>query len=153
MKKGVGSGERAPILVFFRSTASARRFPTWRAAFSRLELAQGLTMAFFRVGVPYSCVEVGCRRVPPAAVIISIRNGFNLPSCLLALSREGHVSSKTHWTFLSRSDRARAWWSTRVCARACVRVCIYCVCVCVFIKLHITAQSGPVILVILCHSY
>ena len=27
------------------------------------------------------------------------------------------------------------------------------VCVCVFIKLHITAQSGPVILVILCHSY
>ena len=26
------------------------------------------------------------------------------------------------------------------------------VCVCVFIKLHITTQSGPVILVILCHS-
>ena len=31
-------------------------------------------------------------------------------------------------------------------------VFIVCVCVCVFIKLHITAQSGPVILVILCHS-
>ena len=30
-------------------------------------------------------------------------------------------------------------------------VCV-CVCVCVFIKLHVTAQSGPVILVILCHS-
>ena len=30
----------------------------------------------------------------------------------------------------------------------CVRVCV-----CVFIKLHITAQSGPVILVILCHSH
>ena len=27
-----------------------------------------------------------------------------------------------------------------------------CVCVCIFIKLHITAQSGLVILVILCHS-
>ena len=27
------------------------------------------------------------------------------------------------------------------------------VCLCVFIKLHITAQSGPVILVILCHSH
>ena len=27
-----------------------------------------------------------------------------------------------------------------------------CVCVCVFINLHITAQSGPVIRVILCHS-
>ena len=28
-----------------------------------------------------------------------------------------------------------------------------CVCVCVFMKLHITAQTGPVILVILCHSH
>ena len=28
-----------------------------------------------------------------------------------------------------------------------------CVCVCVCIKLHITAQSGLVILVILCHSH
>ena len=27
------------------------------------------------------------------------------------------------------------------------------VCVCVIIKLHITAQSSPVILVILCHSH
>ena len=32
-------------------------------------------------------------------------------------------------------------------------VCVLCVCVCVLIKLHITAQSGPVILVILCHSH
>ena len=31
-------------------------------------------------------------------------------------------------------------------------VCIY-VCMYVFIKLHITTQSGPVILVILCHSH
>ena len=37
---------------------------------------------------------------------------------------------------------------TTVCV--CVRVGV---CVCVFIKLHITAQSGPVILVILCHSH
>ena len=34
----------------------------------------------------------------------------------------------------------------------CLCVCV-CVCVCVFIKLHITTQSGPVILVILCHSH
>ena len=35
-----------------------------------------------------------------------------------------------------------------------VHVCMcVCVCVCVFIKLHITTQSGPVILVILCHSH
>ena len=32
------------------------------------------------------------------------------------------------------------------------RMCV-CVCVCVFIKLYITAQSGLVILVILCHSH
>ena len=35
-------------------------------------------------------------------------------------------------------------------ALGCV-VCV-CVCMCVFIYLHITAQSGLVILVILCHS-
>ena len=34
----------------------------------------------------------------------------------------------------------------------CVYVCMY-VCMYVFIKLHITTQSGPVILVILCHSH
>ena len=53
-----------------------------------------------------------------------------------------------------------------VCLFVCVCVCVstridppkrgsmmcVCVCVCVFIKLHITAQSGLVILVILCHS-
>ena len=32
----------------------------------------------------------------------------------------------------------------------CVCVFVCSACVCVFIKLHITAQSGPVILVILC---
>ena len=40
-----------------------------------------------------------------------------------------------------------------LCVCVCVcRVCV-CVCVCVFIKLHITAQSGLVSLVILCHSH
>ena len=60
-----------------------------------------------------------------------------------------------------------------VCMYVCMYVCVY-VCVCVlcflpihsghqvrwtyqpghvFIKLHITTQSGPVILVILCHSH
>ena len=35
----------------------------------------------------------------------------------------------------------------------CMCVCVGVVaCVCVFIKLHIITQSGPVILVILCHS-
>ena len=34
-----------------------------------------------------------------------------------------------------------------------LKVPAVCVCVCVFMKLHITAQSGPVILFILCHSH
>ena len=39
-----------------------------------------------------------------------------------------------------------------VCMYVCVYVCVYvCMYVCIFIKLHITAQSGLVILVILCH--
>ena len=39
-------------------------------------------------------------------------------------------------------------WMHVVCMYVCVYVCMY-----VFIKLHITTQSGPVILVILCHSH
>ena len=39
-----------------------------------------------------------------------------------------------------------------VCMYVCKYVCMY-VCMYVFIKLHITTQSGPVILVILCHSH
>ena len=46
------------------------------------------------------------------------------------------------------------YYIASVCERVYMFVCVcVCVCVCVFIKLHITAQSGPVILVILCHSY
>ena len=39
-----------------------------------------------------------------------------------------------------------------VCMYLCMYVFMY-VCMYVFIKLHITTQSGPVILVILCHSH
>ena len=38
----------------------------------------------------------------------------------------------------------------QVCVCVCVSVCE---CMCVFIKLHITAQSGPDILAIRCHSH
>ena len=37
------------------------------------------------------------------------------------------------------------------CVCVCVCVCVCIVCVCVFIKLHITTQSGLLILVILRH--
>ena len=53
----------------------------------------------------------------PASVVMSIRNGFSLLSCSLALCRKDHVSSTTNWTLLSRRDRASAWWSTRLWVR------------------------------------
>ena len=44
---------------------------------------------------------------------------------------------------------------SRLCARYGVEASVFlpAVCVCVFFKLHITAQSDPVIVVILCHSH
>ena len=39
------AGNEPRYLFFFRSTAPARCFPTWRATFPRLEPTQGLTMA------------------------------------------------------------------------------------------------------------
>ena len=45
----------------------------------------------------------------PASVVMStIRNGFSVPFCPLALSRKGHVSSTINWTLLSRRGRASA---------------------------------------------
>ena len=45
-----------------------------------------------------------------------------------------------------------------VCMYVCIYVCMYvymyvCMYACLFIKFHITAQSGPVILVIQCHLH
>ena len=48
------------------------------------------------------------------SVAVSIRKGFNMPFCPLALSRKGHVSSTINWTLLSQRDRASAWRSTRL---------------------------------------
>ena len=44
-RKNCVAGDEPRYLFFFRSTASARCFPAWRAAFFRLELAQGLTVS------------------------------------------------------------------------------------------------------------
>ena len=43
-------------------------------------------------------------------------------------------------------------WSVGWTGKDQMSIYTQCVCVCVFIKLHITAQSGLVILVIICHS-
>ena len=56
---------------------------------------------------------------------------------------------------LTRPRSARPPWSPTNIVQYNINsmyVCMY-VCMYVFIKLHITTQSGPVILVILCHSH
>ena len=51
------------------------------------------------------------------SVVMSIRNGFSLPFCSLALYQKGHVSSTSKWTLHSRRDHPSAWWSTRLWVR------------------------------------
>ena len=58
------------------------------------------------------------------------------------MSNSRLVSQCVCWSHKTPIDR-NSWYA----------VCFVCVCVCVFIKLHITAQSGPVILVILYQSH
>ena len=72
------------------------------------------------------------------------RSAFPSETSRFALSILAHRGSAFPWLVNDRAAlRLRRIW--------CVCVCVYCVCR-VFIKLHITAQSGPVILVIICHS-
>ena len=52
---------------------------------------------------------------------------------------------------MKRNDALVSALIVSVCVCVCVFIKLH-VCVCVFIKLHITAQSGLVMLVILCHS-
>ena len=84
----------------------------------------------------YSCPrerEGGYKPIPP-----DLPGGERPPGrLLLQLQR---LSSAAGFRLIPKGR----WWDVCVCV---------CVCVCVFIKLHITAQSGPVILVILCHSH
>ena len=66
------------------------------------------------------------------------------PNRIAGAKRDGCCSRLNRNRCYTRPNRNRF-----VCV--CVCVCV-CACVCVFIKLHMTAQSGLVILVILCHS-
>ena len=91
-------GNEPRYLFFFRSTASATCTPTWRAAFPRLEPAQGLTMVMSSRSALF--LSRGWLS-KSASAAMSMRNGFSLPFCSLALCRKGHVSSTTNWTLLS----------------------------------------------------
>ena len=61
----------------------------------------------------------------------------------------GNASTVLYYTIL---HTARKYFSSSNTSVELQSVCV-CVCMCVFIKFHITAQFGPVILVILCHSH
>ena len=66
-----------------------------------------------------------------------------------------HVLVSTAFKKMRWKDEFRKWLpklSSLAFNDTCLYVCMY-VCMYVFIKLHITTQSGPVILVILCHSH
>ena len=106
-RRGKVAGNEHRYLFFFRSTASAWCFPAWITSFSRLELAQGLTMVmssrsalFLRRG--------RFSKSAPASVVMSMCRGFNLRFCQLVLSRKGHVASTTNRALLSQRDRASA---------------------------------------------
>ena len=109
-------GNEPRYMFLFRSTASAKCFPTWRALFSRLEPVQGLTMVMPSRSTLF-VYRGQLSKNAPASVVMSIRNGFSLTLCPLALSRKGHASSTINWTLLSQRDQARAWWRTRLWVR------------------------------------
>ena len=56
------------------------------------------------------------------------------------------------WLNPSRKKNEGTHRRKKVDRKSCVTF-LLCMYVCIFIKLHITAQSGPVIRVILCHSH
>ena len=68
-------------------------------------------------------------------------------------NRENITGNEPRYFFFflsTASMRCFLSWLT-ACKGQCM--CVLCVCMCVFVKFHITTQSGPVILVILCHSH
>ena len=87
----VGSGERAPKLVFIPSKCVGEVIfcIAWCIIFN---------------------IEGGARlsNRTPSYVVMSISREYNLPFCPLDLSPKTHVSSASNWTFLLRKDRARA---------------------------------------------
>ena len=78
------AGNEPRYLFFFRSTASARCFSIWHAAFPRLESAQGLTIVMSSISALFLS-RGWLSKSAPASVVVSIRNGFRLPFCSLAL--------------------------------------------------------------------
>ena len=91
------AGNEPRYLFFFRSTASARCFFTWRAAFPKLEPAQGLTVVMSSRSALFLS-RGWLSKTAPASVVMSIPIRFSLPFSSLALCRKGHVSSTTNWT-------------------------------------------------------
>ena len=111
---------------------------------------------------PYLLYCGGCTwtRINRQPVIIAITWHFSRQTLLEPLTVDDRSERFLfRWT-ISGCTVLEFRWSTQRSTDCCTLVCkqtfqlqYVCVCVCVFIKLHITTQSGPVILVILCHSH
>ena len=87
-----------------------------------------------------------CRTLRPRTVGCTGRGhccGDGEGGGILQREKKKKIQYKGSWE--TRRDYKRNY---ECCILCCV--CCVCACVCVFIKLHITTQSGPVILVILC---
>ena len=86
------AGDKSRYLFVLRSPALAGYIPAWRAAFSRLELTQELTMVISSTSVLF--LHWGwLSKGTPASVAMSIRKGLDVPRYRRVLSRKGLVSS------------------------------------------------------------
>ena len=91
----------------------------------------------------------------PVVEIMFLSRQFEILKITIKKTFQSQMDSKPKESRSSRPSGNVVLICLCVCLCVCVCVCAcVCVCVCVylFIKLHITAQSGLVILVILCHS-
>ena len=110
-RKGVGSGERAPIVVFLLLDCVGEVFSYMACCIPQIGAGARVddgNVEYKRLILELRVVIEEC----PRSRFMSIRNGFSLPFCLLALLRKGHISSRTNCALLSRRDRASTWWRT-----------------------------------------
>ena len=131
---------------------SSERVLPWQVTMSQL--------IFASLSHTHYWYEVGMLKVPACAAQINKRMRFTLGE-LRQRARAPFCDYQYDYQSISNPCQALRHpicarrlhsWLRGQGASLCVCVCV-CVCACVFIKLHITAQSGPLILVILCHSH
>ena len=115
------------------------------------ELKLSKSPRFALVTVVMVAVLTGCVVSPPPLFSQDMQSHEKSPTSHRA---QGVPPTASLALGANRKGKGRVKVCMYVCMYVylCIYVCIY-VCIDVFIKLHITTQSGPVILVILCHSH